>query len=165
MTLRDVPVSEPLGLLSDPLKVHRLILYLVLILRKDLPTIRDPMQNQACHLHYSHGPSANAVGAAPPLRNRPLMTGLGNCDTVDVTTKNLADPSLIRQPYWIDLAILSDGRVYRRNGDVEAKIDKALRVFLSAGAVMLQVEDCGECGKTASEGMEEHATNAWYDKG
>ena len=36
--------------------------------------------------------------------------------------------------------------------------------FPSAGAVMLQVGDCGECGKTASEGMEEHAREAWYDK-
>ena len=50
------------------------------------------------------------------------------------------------------------------DGEVEAKINKAFRGFLSAGAVMLQVKNCGECGKTASEGMEEHATNAWYNQ-
>ena len=96
--------------------------------------IRDPMQSPACHLHYSRGPSANAVGAAPPLRNRPLMTGPGNCDTVDVVTKNLANPCLIRPPYWIDLAMLSKGRVCMWNGDVEAKIDRAFRgVFIGRG--------------------------------
>ena len=103
--------------------------------------IRNPMQSQACHFHYSHGPSANAVGAAPPLRNRPLMTAPENCDTVDVVMKNLADPSLIRPPYWIDLAMLSKDRVCMRSGDDEAKIDNAFRgVFFTAGTVMLQVE-------------------------
>ena len=140
MTLRDVPVGETLGPLSHPLKVRLLILYLRLILREDLSMIRDPMQSQTCHLHYSHGPSANAVGAAPPLRNRPLMTAPENCDTADVVRKNLADPSLIRPPYWINLAMLSKGRVCLWNGDVEAKIDKAFRGIFSGRAVMLQVE-------------------------
>ena len=144
MTLRDVPVGETLDPLSHPLKVHFLILYLRLIPREDLSMIRDPMQSQACYLHYSHGLSANAAGAALPLRNQPLMTAPENCDTVDVVTKNLADPSLIRLPYWIDLAILSNGRVCMWNGDVEAKIDKAFRgTFIGRG--------CDAAGRTIAE--------------
>ena len=140
MTLPHLPVGETLGLLYLPLKVHLLFLYLRLILREGLSKIRDPMQSQACHLHYSRGPSANAVGAAPLLQSRPLMTGPGNCDTVDVVTKNLADPCLVRPPYWIDLAMLSNSRVCLRKGDIKAKIDKAFRGILSAGAVMVQGE-------------------------
>ena len=134
MTLRDVRGGEILGPLSHPLKVHPLILYLRLILQVNRSRIRDPMQSQACHLHYSHGPSANAVGVAPPLQNRPLMTARGNCDTVGVVRKNLANPFLIRPPYWINLAMLSKSRVCLLKGDVEAKIDKAFRgIFIGRG--------------------------------